>query len=202
MDFLDQGYTMITYGNNEIIPTDRECRFSNLADMFNVLYKNLFSLRIDLLETRVVFYYRDVPVTFFKLAFNKGLVLYNDDNYIRPYSISPPHTGIDFAYCKMVEANQNSVISNNQHLSKLHNLLCTPATTCVVDKITQKIPSTVLMSTVVTDKKENMSVLAKNIDHPPKQIKHRAIIERAKNVPTNIISPKNSCEQPSKEIVK
>lgn len=99
----------ITYGCNSVLVMENNIMYRSWADMLNALYKNLFNSRCDLSEIRITYYYMDVPVTIFKIGYNKGLVIYNDENYIRAYSISPQHAVVDLAYCKIIENNKSNM---------------------------------------------------------------------------------------------
>src|SRR5437016_3863535 len=105
----------VHYGNNFLQPTSTNS--ASINDIITELYNNIFFLNLDLSEICIVYYYMGFPITKFRVGFCKGLVFYNDENYLRVSSISPQHIAIDLAYTKMRDScGKKSAMPNVQKM--------------------------------------------------------------------------------------
>ena len=93
---------------NNIIELDY-IRYNTFDDLFISIYTFLFEhQKINLTDIQVICYYMNIPVTKFNIAYRNGLILYNNENYIKISSIYPEYNAIDNAFGKIYDLVQKS----------------------------------------------------------------------------------------------
>lgn len=106
----------------KIIHKNNSCEHTNhttLNDTIVQLYNILFgSNEINLIDIQIVCYYMGIPVINFNLGNDNGLILYNDDNYIRICALFPEYNVIDTAYTKFITSRIRKYPSISDNTNK------------------------------------------------------------------------------------
>ena len=96
------------YGKNYRIIDSQNSTFCDQANIYNLeeiilnLYDYLFHIRnVNLDSLQIGCFYMNIPVSIFKINFNNGLILYNEENYFKAVSICPELTATDLLLQKI-----------------------------------------------------------------------------------------------------
>ena len=172
----------------------------SLTDAVFESYNLLIRMKSNLSNMRITILHFHIPITIFKLGYNKGLVLYNEDNYIKACSIVPSFAPIDMAFCRMMDSvydKQNGM--DNYPLQVLLTKLVQPMSETMTNTnmLVEKSASSVNPMGEVNPQKIGSNITAtKNSGsvHASKT-RHTNLLEKAKNVQegpekVKIVTPK------------
>ena len=102
MNSSTNNYFKIAYGHS----TDHFHICHDLNDLFIQLYVNLFRTRNLSTEDITIYnYYMDCPITCFNVRYQNGLVIFNEENYIKASTIYPELSALDVMASKFLENN-------------------------------------------------------------------------------------------------
>lgn len=169
----DTSVMVSVYNNNTFDEPYFKVIHKTLIDAIFDSYNLLIRMKYNLQYMRITILHYNIPVTIFKIGYNNGLILYNEDNFIKACSIAPSFATIDMTLCKVM--NNKEVCMNNLPLQKL--LQTTDHHNNVSDLNMAPQKETICQKNITNAKDNNTNIASIN---EKSKLRHNTFIENAK----------------------